>query len=91
MLASWADDAPLIFGGDLNVRPRDSRVFEQLEQCFGLVGATSPDSLDHLLVRGLERIEPATAWPAARREIARDGLAIRLSDHAPVEACFTVG
>ena len=49
---------------------------------------TAPDAIDHLLVRGLETLEPPTRWPPERREVECDGLALRLSDHAPVEADF---
>ncbi len=48
----------------------------------------APDAIDHLLVRGLETVEPPRPWPPERRELRRDGLALRLSDHAPVEAVF---
>jgi endonuclease/exonuclease/phosphatase family metal-dependent hydrolase len=86
--SEWAGATPLIFGGDLNLRPRDTDVFERLSERFGLRGATGPDSLDHLLVAGLEVAEPPTPWPPAKREIAAAGGAIRLSDHAPVQATF---
>jgi endonuclease/exonuclease/phosphatase family metal-dependent hydrolase len=87
----WASDAPLILGGDLNVRPRDSGVYDELERRFGLRGTTASTSLDHLLSRGLEIVEPPAAWPPERREvIAPDRRAIRLSDHAPVSATFRI-
>jgi endonuclease/exonuclease/phosphatase family metal-dependent hydrolase len=85
---AWAGEAPLVFGGDLNLRPAESTVFEQLADRFGLAPATGPDALDHLLVGGLEVVEPPRAWPAERREVPEDARAIRLSDHAPVEAAF---
>lgn len=85
----WAGGAPLILGGDLNVRPRDSEIYEELAERFGLTAPAAPGSLDHLLTAGLESVEPPTAWPAERREVKRrDSLRIRLSDHAPVEATF---
>ncbi|HET9163955.1 MAG TPA: endonuclease/exonuclease/phosphatase family protein [Solirubrobacterales bacterium] len=85
----WADDAPLIFGGDLNLRPaEDPAVFDDLCERFGLAAPTGPRAIDHLLVRGLETVEPAQPWPAERRELPERGLALRLSDHAPVEARF---
>ncbi len=84
----WAGDAPLIFGGDLNLRPRETEAFEELEKRFGLRVPTAPAAIDHLLVRGLEIVEPPRQWPAAAREIPHGGLALRLSDHAPVEALF---
>ena len=85
----WAGDEPLILGGDLNVRPRDSEIYNELEERFGLTGRTGPDSLDHLLTRELGTIEPPTQWePEGREVMCADGLRIRLSDHAPVEATF---
>jgi endonuclease/exonuclease/phosphatase family metal-dependent hydrolase len=84
----WAGAAPLVFGGDLNLRPDDSGIYAELERRFGLTVPTAPDALDHLLVRGLEVTAGPAAWPPMRREVASGGLAIRLSDHAPVEATF---
>ena len=85
---AWSAGAPLVFGGDLNLRPRDSpATFAALEQRFALAAPTGPRAIDHLLVRGLEVEAPPRALPAARREVrGGDGLAIRLSDHAPVTA-----
>jgi len=85
----WAGEAPLLFGGDLNLRPAESPdVFAELRERFGLAGTTGPEAIDHLLSRGLQTIEPPRQWPAARRELEERGLALRLSDHAPVEAIF---
>lgn len=83
---------PLLFGGDFNVRPRSSDVFERLEAGFDLSGVTGPGSIDHLLTRGVEVLEPATAWPSARREVPDSGsdLIVRLSDHAPVASKIKV-
>jgi endonuclease/exonuclease/phosphatase family metal-dependent hydrolase len=85
---TWAGDAPLIFGGDLNLRPQSSpEAFEQLRERFGLAAPTAPDAIDHLLVRNLRVVEPPTRWPPKRRELpAGDGLALRPSDHTPVAA-----
>ncbi len=88
----WAGEAPLVFGGDLNLRPAETpAVFDELRERFGLAAPTAPDAIDHILARGLETIEPAHAWPPERRELREDGLALRLSDHAPVEARFAIG
>ncbi|MET0823596.1 MAG: endonuclease/exonuclease/phosphatase family protein [Solirubrobacterales bacterium] len=87
---AWAAGEPLIFGGDLNLRPRDSGVYAELEERFGLRGPTATGALDHLLVRGLDPLTPPHQWPPERREVTAAGLAIRLSDHAPVEASFAV-
>jgi endonuclease/exonuclease/phosphatase family metal-dependent hydrolase len=85
----WAGGAPLVFGGDLNLRPAETPgAFDELRERFGLVGPTGPDRIDHLLVRGLGIIEPPRAWPPEQREIEHEGLAVRLSDHSPIEAKF---
>jgi endonuclease/exonuclease/phosphatase family metal-dependent hydrolase len=87
----FAASAPLIFGGDLNLRPAEEPgIFERLREDFGLVGPTAPQAIDHLLTRGLEVLDPPTAWPPERRELPLDGRALRLSDHAPVQARFAV-
>jgi endonuclease/exonuclease/phosphatase family metal-dependent hydrolase len=87
----WAGDSPLIFGGDLNLRPaEDPEVFAKLEAEFGLAAPTAPKAIDHLLVRGLEVTAAPTAWPPERRELPLDGRALRLSDHAPLEARFHI-
>jgi endonuclease/exonuclease/phosphatase family metal-dependent hydrolase len=86
-----AGDRPLLLGGDLNLRPRQTDLYDELAESTGLAAPTAPDSLDHLLVRGLDVIEPPRAWRASEREVRCDGLAIRLSDHAPVSARFRLG
>src|SRR5213076_443876 len=66
----WSGGAPLLFGGDLNLRPRsDPEVFELLEREYGLVGPTAPDKIDHLLSRGLAVRERPAQLPAAVREV----------------------
>jgi endonuclease/exonuclease/phosphatase family metal-dependent hydrolase len=86
----WAGEAPLLFGGDLNLRPaEDPGVFDVLRENFGLEGNTGPDSIDHLLFRGLQATEPPAPWPAERRDVAEGDRALRLSDHSPVQASFT--
>ncbi|MDX6624964.1 MAG: hypothetical protein QOE75_2896 [Solirubrobacterales bacterium] len=87
----WAGDSPLIFGGDLNLRPAENpEVFAELEAEFGLAAPTGPKAIDHLLARGLEVVAAPTAWPPERRELSLDGRALRLSDHAPIEARFAL-
>jgi endonuclease/exonuclease/phosphatase family metal-dependent hydrolase len=72
----WAGPLPLLFGGDLNLRPsRQPHVFDELAQRFGLAPPTGEHAIDHLLVRGLELLE------APRR-----GPELALSDHAYVTA-----
>lgn len=90
LAVEWAGADPLVFGGDLNLRPsRTPAVFERLEALLGLTGATAPDAIDHLLSRGLVVSEPPHLLPAARREVpGPGGLALRLSDHSQVVASF---
>jgi endonuclease/exonuclease/phosphatase family metal-dependent hydrolase len=96
--AGWARGDPLLFGGDLNLRPAGSAaLFDALEREHDLRGPTAISSIDHLLHRGMGTIEPPLPWPAERREVpdptadpSDPALPIRLSDHAPVEGCFTV-
>jgi endonuclease/exonuclease/phosphatase family metal-dependent hydrolase len=92
---SWSAGAPLLLGGDLNLRPRATRLYDELERRFGLGGATVPDAIDHLLASGLETVSAASEWAAERRELelrTRSGpRKLRLSDHAPVEAVFRTG
>lgn len=88
----WADGAPLIFGGDLNLRPRSDRaVFDELRSRYSLAGETGPDAIDHLLSRELAAVETPAPWPSQRRELPYRGRALRLSDHAPVQAKFQTG
>ncbi|MEK6252591.1 MAG: hypothetical protein AABM43_11725 [Actinomycetota bacterium] len=99
----WAGGAPLLFGGDLNLRPAEQpEVFEQLRDSYGLAPATAPHSIDHLLARGLEVIEEPITLP--HPEVVREpsfhgplgiwrreaGRRIRLSDHAPVGAAYAL-
>jgi endonuclease/exonuclease/phosphatase family metal-dependent hydrolase len=87
--AEWAGGSPLVFGGDLNLRPaKQPHVFERLEDEFGLTPTTAPDAIDHILCRRLEVLQPPTPWPPERRELPFEGRALRLSDHAPVQATF---
>jgi endonuclease/exonuclease/phosphatase family metal-dependent hydrolase len=88
----WADEDPLVFGGDLNLRPRrDPEPFARLRERFDLRDPTGPDAIDHLLARGLDVVERPRRLPPESREVTEpDGLRLRLSDHAPVAATFTV-
>ncbi len=88
--SEWAGAAPLIFGGDLNLRPgQDPGVFAILAEEFGLASpVTGPKAIDHILVRGMEVLSAPAQWPPEKRELPLDGKALRLSDHAPVEARF---
>jgi endonuclease/exonuclease/phosphatase family metal-dependent hydrolase len=88
----WSASDPLVFGGDTNVRPaRDPQVFDELRERFGLGDPTGPHAIDHILARGLEIEERPRRLPPDGRELPdRDGLRLRLSDHAPVIARFEV-
>jgi endonuclease/exonuclease/phosphatase (EEP) superfamily protein YafD len=89
-----AGSAPLLLGGDFNVRPWSTTIYGDLEQRFGLAAPTAPDAIDHLLVRGMDTIEAPHALPVERRELAvpaKEGeRRLRLSDHAPVQAAFVL-
>jgi endonuclease/exonuclease/phosphatase family metal-dependent hydrolase len=88
----WAGEAPLLFGGDLNLRPgEDPAIFEELESEHGLAGPTAPNAIDHLLTRGLRVVSPPARLGPGWRELDQSGLALRLSDHAPVEARLETG
>jgi endonuclease/exonuclease/phosphatase family metal-dependent hydrolase len=85
---AFAGDAPLIFGGDLNLRPAATTVFEELTERHGLAAPTAPDVIDHLLIRGLEVLSAPRRQPPEAQEVAEERLAIRLSDHAILDATF---
>jgi endonuclease/exonuclease/phosphatase family metal-dependent hydrolase len=85
---AWAGESPLILGGDFNLRPDQTRLFGDMARRFGLSAPTGPDSIDHILCRGLEMVDPPGAWPPEARELPCEGLRLRLSDHAPVDARF---
>lgn len=84
----WSGGAPLVFGGDLNIRPkRTPAPFEILRERLGLDEPTAPDAIDHVLVRGLHVVDPPRRLAPERRELREPGgLRVRLSDHAPVVA-----
>lgn len=86
----WSDGDPLVFGGDLNLRPaRDPEPFEKLRERFDLAEPTAPRAIDHLLARSLQRVaRPYRLAPEQRELTDASGLRIRLSDHAPVLAEF---
>lgn len=96
--AEWAGESPLLFGGDLNLRPeKSSELFARLESECGLRGPTPGDAIDHLLTRGLEVVEAPAQWSPRRREVPDptasapgSALPVRLSDHAPVSGAFEI-
>lgn len=87
----WAGGAPLVLGGDFNIRPRRSpAAFERLRDDFGLAPPTGANHIDHLLVRGAPVVDGPRALSASWRELpAGDGRLLRLSDHPAV--VVTVG
>ena len=89
----WSEGSPLVFGGDLNLRPaRDPFPFLELRERFGLGDPTGPNAIDHLLARGLEVLEPPQRLPAEERELPEaDGRRLWPSDHAPVVARWDLG
>ena len=85
----WAGDVPLVYGGDLNLRPRKAPgTFAELRTRFGLGGDPHPTAIDHLFARGARPLGAPAARHAELRR--RDGLLVRLSDHAYVTAAFEV-
>jgi endonuclease/exonuclease/phosphatase family metal-dependent hydrolase len=90
LAVEWARGRPLVFGGDLNLRPASvPGLFDELRERHGLAAPTDSEAIDHLLVRDLDSIEAPRRLASEERELrGRDGLAIRLSDHAPVVARF---
>jgi endonuclease/exonuclease/phosphatase family metal-dependent hydrolase len=88
----WSAGDPLVFGGDLNLRPAgDPLAFAELRERYGLGDPTGPHAIDHVLARGLEVVERPARLAGEQRELAqRDGRRLRLSDHAPVIAGFEV-
>jgi len=90
----WARGAPVLLGGDFNVRPGSTVVFEDLCEGASLCGTTGSDGIDHILACDLETVDPPAPWSPQRRELdVLTGLEhrrLRLSDHAPVEARFRV-
>jgi endonuclease/exonuclease/phosphatase family metal-dependent hydrolase len=89
---AWSDGDPLVFGGDLNLRPASNpEPFDELRERMRLAPPTAPGAIDHLLARDLELVERPRRLAPQRRELTGpDGLKIRLSDHAPVSAAFAL-
>ncbi len=92
----WADGAPLLLGGDFNLRPAVSpHVFVSLAHNLGLVAPTGEWAIDHLLISGAEPDGPARRWEPVEREVPDptvpegEALPLRLSDHSPVEVAFS--
>ena len=84
----WSGDAPLVFGGDLNLRPRRApHEFDRLRTRLGLRGEAPPDAIDHLLARHARSLGPPVARHA---DVPAGGRLLRLSDHAYVTAAFEV-
>jgi endonuclease/exonuclease/phosphatase family metal-dependent hydrolase len=89
LAVEWAGDAPLVYGGDLNLRPKQApETFAELRERLGLEGDVPPAAIDHLLARGARPLGPPHARHAELRR--SDGRLLRLSDHAYVTAAFEV-
>jgi endonuclease/exonuclease/phosphatase family metal-dependent hydrolase len=88
----WSGGDPLVFGGDLNLRPaRTPQAFAELRERHQLGEPTAPDAIDHILVREIEVLDRPTRLAPEERELPDEGgLRLRLSDHAPVLARFKV-
>jgi endonuclease/exonuclease/phosphatase family metal-dependent hydrolase len=92
---AWAGEAPLVLGGDFNLRPSGApALFDRLEREFGFSPPSVPDAIDHLLVRGLDVVKAPAPWPDASRELeiptGGGPRRLRLSDHTPVDGLFAV-
>jgi endonuclease/exonuclease/phosphatase family metal-dependent hydrolase len=88
LAAEWSGDAPLVFGGDLNLRPEQApNEFIALRTELGFAGEARPNAIDHLLARGMRPLEPPVPKHA---ELPAGDRLLRLSDHAYVTAAFEV-
>ena len=87
---AWGSGAPLVFGGDLNLRPSTaSAAVDRLRKRFGLAPPSAASAVDHLFVRGLERAgTPLILEPQWRELPFPGGRLLRLSDHPPVALEF---
>jgi endonuclease/exonuclease/phosphatase family metal-dependent hydrolase len=84
-LEQFARGAPMVFGGDLNVRA-GSPALRRLN-ARGWEERPADVGVDHVFVRGLELEGPVTRWPPKRRDLQLNGgRPLRLSDHSPVDA-----
>lgn len=89
----FAGGDPVLFGGDLNLRPAQAAgPFDQLARRFGFSAPTESQSIDHLLGCGLDAVDSPTSMPPSARELRADvhGRRLRLSDHTPVTGAFEV-
>ena len=87
-----APGRPIIFGGDLNVRPRSApELFERIAGEYGLrlPGGADPASIDQVL-SGQSLVGTVEELRSNPREFTDEetGLVARLSDHEPVMVRF---
>jgi len=89
LAAVWGKGEPLLFGGDLNVRPHEAPgLYDRLAERHGFT-APLDGSIDQLLARDLEPGQrPRALEPSARELACADGRRLRLSDHDVVVASF---
>jgi endonuclease/exonuclease/phosphatase family metal-dependent hydrolase len=85
----WAGGAPLLLGGDFNLRPSKSKLFDEL-QADGFTSPTGPGAIDHLLAHGMEVAERPKPRTPEDRELPCEGLRLRPSDHSPVDGAFRI-
>ena len=70
----WSGGDPLVFGGDINLRPaRNPAPFAELRERFGLGDPTGPHAIDHLLVARPRGGGDAAAAAAGGARAARAG------------------
>ena len=86
----WAAGSPLVFGGDLNLRPGKTAAGVR-----AAAGRVRPGAVDRTATRSTTSSAAVSRcssrrrrWPPEQRELPLEGRALRLSDHAPVQARF---
>ena len=86
----WAAGSPLILGGDLNLRPRDERRSSTSSPSASASPPRPPPTRSTTCSPAASRSSrpPRPGRRSGARSTDRTGLALRLSDHAPVEATF---
>jgi hypothetical protein len=82
---AWANDDPLLFGGDLNAPDTYDKLCERLE----FVPRPDPKTIQFVFGRKLEVIDPPTELGSEAQEVpAPSGRRLRLSDHPIIAARF---
>ena len=88
--SSGREGSPLIFGGDLNLRPSEHpAVFDELREPLRARPTDRPATRSTICSpAGSRSPSPRQRGRPERRELRENGRALRLSDHAPVNAAF---